>query len=443
MDDKEILRQEKREARRRRRIRNQVIAYIVLIILILAAAAGVVFGMDFLTGIQKEEEQRRQESQDIIDDILGEEDSIPTPGPTPEITPEPSPEPTYEDRLEAFVEAKIAEMSLEDKVAGLFIVTPEAITGVGTAVRAGDGTRQALEKYPVGGLIYFSANIQSEEQLKEMLANSAQYAKYPLFLAVDEEGGSVARVASAGLAEKVKGAAEIGAAGDPENAYQAGVTIGSALAGLGFNLDFAPVADLANVEGSVMANRSYGADAETASGFVVSMMTGIQEQGVTACLKHFPGIGGTTEDMHTGRVSTDKTLEAFLAEELKVFGAGVDAGAKMIMAGHLLAPELTGENRPCIFSKELLTDILREQMGFDGIIITDSMSMAAITEYYSSDEAAIWALLAGCDMLLMPEDFEMAYEGVLTAVRNGNVAEERINDSLKRVYRIKYADMVE
>lgn len=441
MEEKEMQRQEKREARRKRRIRNQIIAYIVLIILILAAAAGVVFGVDFLKGIQNEEERRQQESQDIIDDILGEEDVIPTPGPAPETTPEP--ELTYEDRLDAFVEAKIAEMSLEDKVVGLFIVTPEAITGVGTAVRAGEGTQQALEKYPVGGLIYFRSNMQSADQLREMLGNSAQYAKSPLFLSVEEEGGDATQAASAGLLEAVEGAAQIGSTGDAANAYQAGVTIGSGLAGLGFNLDFAPVADLANVEGSIMAERSYGPDAETAAGFVTAMMRGLEEQSVTACLKHFPGIGSTTEDMNSGRASTDRTMEEFLAEELKVFEAGIDAGAQMIMVGHLLAPALTGDNDPCIFSKELVTGILREQMGYDGVIITDSLSKAAITEYYSSDEAAIWALLAGCDMLLMPEDFQMAYEGVLTAVRNGNVSEERINDSLKRVYRIKYADVVE
>ena len=139
-------------------------------------------------------------------------------------------------------------MPLEDKVAGLFVVTPEAITGVGTCIQAGDGTKQALEENPVGGLVYFAKNIQSEEQLKEMLGNTALYAKYPLFIAVDEEGGSVARVGSS-IGPRVDSAETIAATGNPENAYQAGVTIGTAPHGLGFNVDFAPVADLANVEG--------------------------------------------------------------------------------------------------------------------------------------------------------------------------------------------------
>ena len=340
------------------------------------------------------------------------------------------------------MDAIILEMPLEDKVAGLFVVIPEAITGVGAAVQAGDGTRQALESNPVGGIIYFKQNIKSEEQLKEMLANTAQYARYPLFLAVDEEGGVVSRIGST-IGTKMDGAGDIGATGDPENAYQAGLTIGASLAGLGFNLDFAPVADLANVEGSIMAGRAYGADAATASPFVTSMMRGLEEQNVTACLKHFPGIGSTAQDPHDGRAFSERTEEQFWAEELAVFQAGIDSGANMIMVSHMAAPALTGDNEPSIFSRVLVTDILRNQMGFQGVVITDALSMSAISEYYGAEEAAIMAVLAGCDMLLMPEDYGKAYQGVLEAVRNGNIDEERINDSLRRIYRIKYADMVE
>ena len=226
------------------------------------------------------------------------------------------------------------------------------------------------------------------------------------------------------------------------------MTIGNTLSGLGFNLDFAPVADLANVEGSIMEGRSYGADAASAAGYVTSMMAGLEGQKVTACLKHFPGIGCTTEDTHEGMVSTDRTAEQFWTEELAVFQAGIDAGANMIMVSHMSVPSLTGsetaeEKIPAVFSETIVTEILRERMKFQGIIITDSLSMAAVSEYYGADEAAIMALLAGCDMLLMPEDFSIAYNGVLEAVRNGNISEERVNDALKRIYRVKYAYMLE
>ncbi len=439
MDDKR--RQEKREERRRRRVRSQVLAYSALTIVILALAAGIACSVLRLMKAGQGAGQKEQENQELIDEILASETEIPSLEPTPEPEPEVV-EPTWEEKLDAYVDAIILEMPLEDKVAGLFVVIPEAITGVGAAVQAGDGTRQALESNPVGGIIYFKQNIKSEEQLKEMLANTAQYARYPLFLAVDEEGGVVSRIGST-IGTKMDGAGDIGATGDSENAYQAGLTIGASLAGLGFNLDFAPVADLANVEGSIMAGRAYGADAATASPFVTSMMRGLEEQNVTACLKHFPGIGSTAQDPHDGRAFSERTEEQFWAEELAVFQAGIDSGANMIMVSHMAAPALTGDNEPSVFSRVLVTDILRNQMGFQGVVITDALSMSAISEYYGAEEAAIMAVLAGCDMLLMPEDYGKAYQGVLEAVRNGNIDEERINDSLRRIYRIKYADMVE
>jgi len=445
MDDKGQLQQEKREARRKRRIRNQILAYLVMIVLILAAAVGIVYGIRFLTAFRQAQQEGEQGSleesvpssdvgQETGDQILASEDNSMDPEPTPQVA-----EPTPEQKLEDEINARIGVMTLEEKVGGLFLVTPEAITKVDTAVRAGESTRQALAQYAVGGIVYFGKNIQSGEQLEEMLENTRQYAKYPLFLAVDEEGGSVARIAAAGLGPKVDGAAAIGATGDTANAYQAGEVIGNTLAGLGFNLDFAPVADLANVEGSVMAARSYGSEASVVAGFVTSMMAGLKGQGVAACLKHFPGIGSSTEDTHDGRASTDRSAEQFQAEELAVFQTGIDAGVEMIMVSHIAAPALTGDNEPCIFSEALVTDLLRGQMGFRGVIITDALNMAAISDYYGADEAAIMALLAGCDMLLMPEDFEKAYQGVLQAVQDGHISEERIDDALRRIYRMKYA----
>ncbi len=429
----------KRELRRKRRIKNQIVAYVVLSLLILCAALCVVAVVRKLSAAREEREQKEmQESQSRIEELLSSEPPIATPAPTPEAV-----EQTPQERLDEIVDEAIAVMPLEDKVAGLFIVTPEAITKVATAVRAGEGTQKALAQYAVGGLVYFAKNIQSREQVTEMLANTKEYSKYPIFLAVDEEGGKVARLANAGIGTKLDNAWKIGAAGDTETARQAGVGIGQTLAEVGFNLDFAPVADVANVEGSVMKERSYGSDAATAAGFVTAMMEGLQEQKVTACLKHFPGIGSTTGDTHEGMVSLPRTAEQFWAEELTVFKAGIDAGANMIMVGHMSAPALTGNNDPCIFSEELITGILREELGFDGVVITDAMNMKAISEYYGAEEAAIMALKAGCDMLLMPEDFEKAYNGVLQAVRDGVISEERVNDSLRRIYRIKEADKIQ
>ena len=200
------------------------------------------------------------------------------------------------------------------------------------------------------------------------------------------------------------------------------------------------MADLANIEKSVIGDRSFGSDASAVSAYVNAMMKGLQDNKVTACLKHFPGIGSSTQDTHKGLASTDRTAEEFRANEFVVFQSGIDAGADMIMVSHMSAPALDDSGVPCSLSEKVVTGILRNELGFDGVIITDALNMKAIADYKAADEAAILALKAGCDMLLMPEDFEKAYEGVLKAVSDGVISEERINDALRRIYRIKYAD---
>ena len=426
---------ERREYRRKRRQRNQTLAYMVLFLLVAAIAAGGILGAKKFTDHQGAEEKESKESQSAVQDLLESEEPL---------TIESSVKvPTPEELLEEMVEAAIEVMPLEDKVAGLFMVTPESITGVTTAVRAGDGTRDALAKYAVGGIVYFTKNIQSADQLKEMISNTNSYSRYPLFIGVDEEGGSVNRVASSGLADKLDSAKNIGQTKDTANAYDAGVAIGTYLAKFGFNLDLAPVADLANIENSIMESRSYGSDASVVAPFVVSMMQGLEKQKVTACLKHFPGIGSTTQDTHKGIAVSDRSAGEFWNNEFTVFKAGIDAGANMIMVGHMAVPSLVGDNTPSTMSEIIVTDILRNELEFEGVIITDAMNMSAIAEYYEADVAAITAIKAGCDMVLMPENFEKAYNGVLQAVKDGVISEERVNDSLKRIYRIKYAGKIE
>lgn len=432
--------QDRREERRKRRQRSQIAAYITVIVFIILVAAGIVFGVNFLTQSSRQKEKEQEDNQAKVEEMLNQEESIQIPETTPgetvaELTPE--------QKLDDIVNAGIEVMPLEDKVAGLFMVTPESITGVSTAIKAGEGTQKALSDYAVGGIIYFGKNIRSKEQLQEMVNNTKLYSNYPLFIAVDEEGGSVSRLAEAGLGTKVDTAQAIAQTGDAGNAYAAGDTIGQYLAEYGFNLDFAPVADLANVDNSVIGNRSFGAEAATVSPYVTSMMQGLADHKVTACVKHFPGIGSSTQDTHQGLASTDRTAEEFRANEFSVFQAAIDGGADMIMVSHMSAPALAGDGTPCSLSEAVVTGILRNELGFKGVIITDALNMSAISEYYGADEAAVMALRAGCDMLLMPEDFEKAYNGVLKAVQDGVISEERIDDALRRIYRIKYADRVE
>lgn len=434
---------DRRDRRRKRRVRNQIISYIVAVVLLAGLVTGGFFGVRHISNAmeekkQQEESQSQEESlaqAEAMEQTASEADGA------GEETSETEIVESQEEILEELVEACVADMSLEDKVAGLFIITPEQLTGVGTAIQAGEGTQEALKKYPVGGLVYFAKNIQSEEQLKEMLAKTVSYATYPLFLGVDEEGGSVARVADQLKLTNVGPMADIGAGGDPGAAYTAGQTIGNYLKDYGFNLDFAPVADvLTNPDNKVIGDRAFGSDAAVVSQMVASAVQGLQDTGVSACIKHFPGHGDTSGDSHEGAVETDRTAEEMQGTEFLPFQAGIEAGTDMVMVGHISAPGLTGgDAAPASINENIITGVLRRQLGYDGIVITDAMNMSAISEYYTADEAAIKALKAGADMILMPEDFVTAYEGVIAAVKDGTIDENRINDSLKRVYRVKYA----
>lgn len=442
--------EERRAIRRKKRKHDRNVAIVAVSVVLVVLAALIFVGKNYvgmLPIFDKDEEVAEvavptPEPVEVID--FTPEIEVIEEIPEPEVIEEPEvtePLQTQEEIFDEMLEGMIAEMSLEDKVAGLFVITPEALTGQGNVTKAGDGTKAALEQYPVGGIIYFKQNITGEEQVREMLANTVSFSKYPLFLAIDEEGGDVARV-QAGLGlEKSMTAQDMGFADDPSLVYDTYNKIGTYLADYGFNVDFAPVADvLTNPDNTAIGKRSFSDNAEVAARLVPEAVKGLQSVGITSCLKHWPGQGEVDADTHEGIAATEKTRADMEECEFLPFKAGVEAGAQMIMVGHFSAPEITGDNTPCSLSKDVITGILREDWEYDGVIITDAMNMGAISEYYGSDEAAIKALKAGCDMVLMPEDFTVAIEGVVEAVKDGTIDEQRINDSLKRVYRIKYAD---
>lgn len=437
-DDEEEDEEDRRAYRHRRRVRNQIIVYLVILFMALGiAGGGFVIGRKVFSIVQQkrqEAELARAEKEAAEEEPPEEEMVIDTPEPVEE---EPEEE---EDLLGGLAESYYSEMPIETKVAGLFMVTPEAITGVRTATQAGEGTQEALNRYAVGGLIYFGDNILDKDQISTMLASTASKSSYPVFLAVDEEGGEVSRVANSKVeVTKVDDMATIGAGGDASKAAEAGATIGSYLKEIGFNVDFAPVADVAG-EGSALGNRSFGSDPEAVGEMVANAVSGIEGTGVSACLKHFPGLGSTTEDTHDGRVEITKSIDEMRNSDFVPFSAGIEAGADFVMVSHAAAPALDEENIPSSLSKKVITDVLRGELGFEGVVITDALDMAAITEYYPPEEAAVMALEAGADMLLMPEDFEKAYNAVLAAVQDGTISEERIDESLDRIYRVKCKD---
>lgn len=388
------------------------------------------------TSLKKAESSKNQTDkiQDYVPDQIQEEQLL---------KEEEEPVLTEAQKLELEIDTLLDEMPLEDKVSQLFFITPEALTGVEVAIQAGDATKNALSEYPVGGIILFAQNIQGEEQVKTMLSNLHTYSRYPLFTGVDEEGGTlVARIANSGTIDvpTFPDMQEIGNTGDPQQAYEVGSTIGSYLKNLGFNLDFAPVADVAtNPDNPIIGVRSFGNDATLVSQMVAKEVEGMQSQGVSAVIKHFPGHGDTAEDSHAEAAVSYKTIDELRGTEFLPFSAGIEAGTDMVMVGHIAVPNILGDYTPATLSEQMITGYLREELGYDGIVITDAMRMGAIVNYYDPAQAVVMVLQAGGDMILMPEDFFSARQAVLDAVANNILTEERIDESLRRIYRIKLA----
>ena len=243
------------------------------------------------------------------------------------------PELSEEEQRKAEVEEIVNSLTLDEKVAQLFIVTPEELTGVGVVIAAGETTQNAISQYPVGGFIYMSQNLENPEQVREMVKNVQEYSYQriglPLFISVDEEGSTVSRFSNnpSFNLEKTDSMSVIGATGDPQNAYNVGAKIGSFLYDLGFNMNNAPDADvLTNPSNTVIGSRSFGTDCNLVSEMMLAEMKGLQDQNIIPVIKHYPGHGATEADTHAGSAYTNKTLDEMMANELVPFINGINAG---------------------------------------------------------------------------------------------------------------------
>ena len=344
---------------------------------------------------------------------------------------------------------KLEAMTLEEKVGQLFMVTPgtlglpqikapmealsqEQLTQMENAIR------EIFAKYPVGGIVQFAADLYSPEQITAYNALLQRAAEIPLFLGIDEEGGTVARLAnhSAFDLPQYQSAGAVGASGNPEDALKMGQTIGAYLGEYGFNMDFAPVADVnTNPNNPVIGNRSFSSDCNVAGQMAKAMAEGLEEQGIVPVFKHFPGHGDTAQDSHEEVAYSHKTLEELQACEFIPFSGLTEN--QCVMVGHIALPEVTGDMTPATLSSEIVTGLLREKLGFRGLILTDSMVMEAITDNYSSAEASLLALEAGCQIILQPADFPSAFDGIVEAVEAGTFPEEQLNAVVLQILRFK------
>lgn len=335
----------------------------------------------------------------------------------------------------------VSAMTLEEKVYQMIIVAPESLTGQGRVTQAGQTTKDCINMYPVGGIIYFGSNIVNEAQITEMVSNTQKYSLertgLKMFTCIDEEGGRVARIGN-NPAFPVETFPDMAYINGEAEAYHVGDAIGGYLSRYGFNVDFAPCADvITDSENKVIGTRSFGTDSGIVSSMSLSVARGLKSHGVLATYKHFPGHGATVGDTHEGFAYTDKTLEELMKSELVPFKSAADNGIDMVMVAHISAPKVIGDNTPSSLSYRMITGVLKEQLGYKGLIVTDALNMGAIVNQYSSETAAVMAVKAGNDLLLMPKDFTAAARAIINEVRSGNISEERINESVRKIVRAK------
>ena len=348
------------------------------------------------------------------------------------------------------VEEQLSKMTLREKVGQMFYVRMETLDTTihwntyadlqeNPILEVNQTMRDVNARYPIGGLILYAWNIDTEAQLSTLISQIRSLNGSPL-LCIDEEGGRVSRIANNPnfYVKKYESMSAIGATGDPSNAYECGNTIGTYLKHYGFDIDFAPVADVnTNPDNIIIGPRAFSDDPAVAAPMVTNYLQGLKDAGVTGCIKHFPGHGDTQADTHFGYASTQKTWAEMMDCEMVTFKAGIQWGCQLIMTAHIGAPNVTGSDIPSTMSPVILQDKLRGELGYQNIIITDGMEMGSITQQFSSAEAAVGSIQAGVDIVLGPKNLVEAFEAVIAAVNNGAISEERINQSVRRILKLK------
>ncbi|WP_196803763.1 glycoside hydrolase family 3 N-terminal domain-containing protein [Butyrivibrio hungatei] len=423
--DEQVLDQRRLERRQRRR-RNQRIAYLILAGVMAVTTALVFITVYSLNRVFKFVKPNGGGDLVAAAEMSSEGVVIESPEAFGGDTAQTQ-EMSYDDLLDDSIDTIIEGMSLEDRVAGLFIVTPEQLTGVSTAVKAGSGTQEALMNYAVGGMAYFSKNIKNEEQITEMLDTTSSMSKYPVFTLVAEDGSKNGAISS-NLG--IDGVTDVT---DSDSARDNAKAIGSAMYKYGFNFNISPVLDSSSSDKEEK-------DFNKVKDIAVSFSSGLKDAGMTSCLNAFPAKADTSR----GKTEVEKSVTDLESSEYKVFEEAVkNDSVNAIMVTGASYPNVDGDDTPACLSEKMVTDQLRNHLGFDGIILTDALNTSAITKFYSADEAAVAAIKAGADMIYLPEDFKKAYEGVKKAVEAGTISEDRINESLRRIYKVKYAGRVD
>jgi len=365
--------------------------------------------------------------------------ATPSTAPAPAPTPTPEPTPTPDPVAEA-----LAAMTTEEKVGQLLVA---GILGT----EPGEDAIQAIQDYQVGGIILFGRNVESADQLVALTnglkALNGDYV--PLFLCVDQEGGRVDRMPPE--VDRTPGAGQVGESLSQEDAGAAyGALLSAECAAFGFNLDFAPSLDIwSNPENTVIGDRAFGVEWESVSAFGFHAVQAMEEAGnVIPVVKHFPGHGDTSVDSHVDLPVVDKTLDELWQSELVPFDMAISGAywgeqkmdpAPAVMVAHILMTQIDPD-LPASLSPAVVTCLLRQEMGYEGVVCTDDLTMAAISDTYGMGEAAVLAVEAGCDLLLVcheADNLTAAREALLAAVDSGRISMERLDESVYRILSLK------
>lgn len=343
------------------------------------------------------------------------------------------------------VEKLLSDMTLEEKIGQMFFITSRFDKDGKRQLNMDEELEKILTSYKPGGFIFFEQNLDNISQTVSFIEDIQKTADIPMFIAIDEEGGIVSRLddAEALHSTLMPEAYTIGMTGNEKYAYEVSKAIAEEVKSLGFNVNFAPVADVfSNPKNTVIGKRAFSSDAKIASKMVAEAIKGAYDAGVIPCIKHFPGHGDTLQDSHTGIAVVENDLQRLREVEFLPFRAGIDAGVDFVMTAHVLTPKITDDGLPATLSGTMLNDILRNELGFEGIIITDGLEMNAISAVYPEDEVVVMAIEAGVDMLLLPVDFPDAFDAVLSAVKDGRISEDRIDQSVRRILNVKLKNIM-
>lgn len=350
-------------------------------------------------------------------------------------------EKTPEEIKEEYITNMIDGMTLEEKAGQLLMVAWRKDADGNNITEINEGIISDISNYKPGGATLFSENIDEREQTIQLIADMQEESGIPLFIGIDEEGGRVSRLSVSGNIDYIKPAAagELGAENNPDLVYSEMSRVADKLAELGFNVDFAPVADInTNPENPVIGDRAYGSDAGTVSEMTAAAVRGLQDGGISAAAKHFPGHGDTSTDTHNIETFVQHDMERLRQVELAPFARAAQEGVDFIMAAHIKTPNATGDGLPASMSGELINGILRTEMGYNGIVITDALDMGAITGYYDTETIVKNCVEAGVDIMLMPSDIGEFFDSLLNLISSGELKEERLDESLRRILSVKY-----